>query len=82
MRRTLWVGAGVALGVSGTLWSRRRLDALARRVGRGARAAGAVRVVGGGASRLSRRLGAAVDAGRAEAARRRRELREELGVGR
>jgi hypothetical protein len=74
-RRSTWLVVGVALGAGGSSWSRRQLARLKARTGSGEIAGDVVRLVEGGGRRISRRLAGAVDAGRAEARRRERELR-------
>ena len=81
MRRPLWLAAGAALGVGGTVWARRRLDRLSRRVRPGA-------VAGELVSRAERtRRGAAyrvrdaLDTGRNEARRREDDLWRDLPSG-
>jgi hypothetical protein len=78
MRRPLWLAAGAALGAGGTVWARRRLDRLSRRV-RPTALAGEL------ASRAerTRRRGAdrvrdALDTGRSEARRRQDDLERDL----
>jgi hypothetical protein len=75
MRRPLWLAAGAALGVGGTLWAERRLRRVAERLTPPALAAEAGRSV----RRLGDRVQAAVAAGREERVRREEELWAELG---
>jgi hypothetical protein len=77
MRRAVWLAAGVALGAGGTAWSSRRLARLAARARTGEISGDVVRLVERGRRRAARRLASALDAGRAEAGRRRLELRRE-----
>jgi hypothetical protein len=75
MRRALWLGAGVALGTGGTLWGRRRLVRVGRRL-RPDRMA--VELAGGVEDRLRGVAGTvrdAVETGRADARRREMALR-------
>jgi hypothetical protein len=78
MRRPVWLAAGVALGVGGTLWAEQRV----RRGVRQAVAKLSPDQMAAGARDSVRLLGdrvrGAVDAGRAEAARREDELWDEL----
>ncbi|MDE3085290.1 MAG: hypothetical protein KGJ77_00865, partial [Acidobacteriota bacterium] len=74
-RRGTWLAVGVAIGAGGSSWSRRRLARLKARTGSGEIAGDVLRVVEGGTRRVGRRLAGAIDAGRAEARRRERELR-------
>ncbi len=75
MRRPLWLAAGAALGVGGTLWAERRLRRAAERLTPPSLAAEAGRSV----RRLGDRVQAAVAAGREERERREAELWAELG---
>lgn len=75
MRRAGWLTVGAVLGVSGTLWSRRRVEDLAHRARSGAIAGDMARLVDRGWQRVDRRLAGAVETGRQEARRRRHELR-------
>ncbi|HLG68545.1 MAG TPA: hypothetical protein VKV36_11845 [Acidimicrobiales bacterium] len=80
MGRPAWLGAGVALGVGGTLWVekqvRRRLRRAARRLGGDGLVGGARASVG----QLGWRLRDALESGRAERDRRAAELFGELGM--
>ncbi len=74
MRRPVWMAAGVALGVGGTLWAERRVRRAVRQVGdrlAPSNAAAGARALAGGAGH---RLREAVEVGRDERARREREL--------
>lgn len=78
IRRALWLGTGVALGAGGTLWARRQVGALSRRL-QPARVAGGV--VTGVEHRVrsgTGRVRHAVEAGRVDARRRETELRRQL----
>ena len=79
MRRPLWLAAGVALGAGGTLWTRRRLERLSRRLQRGTVAADLVSLADRSAHGAVDRLREAVDAGRDTARRREDRLWHELG---
>jgi hypothetical protein len=74
MRRPLWLAAGAALGVGGTLWAERRLRRVAERLTPPSLATEAGRSV----RRLGDRVQAAVAAGRQERERREEELWAEL----
>jgi len=71
----MWLSAGIALGAGGTVWSRRRLTALAERARSGEITGDVARVVDHGARRVQRRVALAVEAGRVQARRREGELR-------
>ena len=71
----MWLTTGVVLGAGGTIWTRRRVGALAERARDGALPEDLARLVQGGARRVRRRLGGAIEAGRVEARRREGELR-------
>ena len=75
MRRPLWLAAGAALGVGGTLWAERRLRRAAERLTPPSLATEAGRSV----RRLGDRVQAAVAAGREERERREEELWVEFG---
>lgn len=70
----MWLSAGVMLGAGGTVWSRRRVAALAERARQGQLSGDVVRLVDRGARRVQRRVGTAIEAGRLEARRRQGEL--------
>jgi len=78
MKRPMWMGAGVLLGVGGTLWAERRVrkgvQHVVAKVSPDSVAAGAR----DSARQLGERMRAAVDAGREERARREEELWEEI----
>ena len=78
MRRPLWLAAGMAIGAGGTLWTRRRLERLSRRLERGAVTADLVALADRSAHGAMHRVRAAVDVGRAAARRREDALRREL----
>jgi len=77
MRRPLWLAAGAALGVGGTLWAERRLRRVAERLAPPSLATEAGKSV----RRLGDRVQAAVAAGREERERREEELWAELEAG-
>jgi hypothetical protein len=80
MRRPLWLAAGAALGVGGTVWTRRRLDRLSQRVRPTAMATELAAV----AQRTRRgtldRVRDAVDTGRSAAQRRQDDLWQDLAA--
>ena len=79
VRRPLWLGAGIALGVGGTLWAERRV----RRQVRRAAALLSPMVAGSEAVQVAREMGStmrdALDVARAERRRREAELWRRLG---
>jgi hypothetical protein len=79
LRRPLWLGAGVVLGVGGTLWAEQRVR---RRVRRAVEAL-SPRVAGSEAVQAAREMGDtvrdALDVARAERRRREAELWRRLG---
>ncbi len=80
-RRILWLGTGVVLGVSGTVWGRRKAQALAERW-RPARAVpNAAALAGRQARRAAGHVRVAVAAGQADARRREDELRQKMRPG-
>lgn len=79
IRRPLWLAAGVALGAGGTVWTRRRLERLSRRLQRGTVAADLVSLADRSAQGAVGRIRDAVDAGRDAARRREDRLWHELG---
>ena len=82
MRRPLWLAAGAALGAGGTVWARRRLDRLSRRV-RPTAVAGELASL---AERTRRgtadKVRDALDTGRSEARRRQDDLWRDLDARR
>ena len=82
MRRPVWLAAGVALGVGGTLWAEQRV----RRVVRQATVRLSPEHVAGGAVDSVRQVGdrvrQAVDAGRQARAQREEELWAEMSTDR
>lgn len=78
MRRLVWLGTGAALGATGVVWGRRRLEALQQRM-RPTRVAQDVAGEVGGRVRGARaHVGRAVAGGRADARQREAQLRDEL----
>jgi hypothetical protein len=79
MRRPIWLGAGIALGVGGTLWAEQRVR---RRVRRAVEALSPA-VAGNEALRAAREMGDrvrdAVDVARAERRRHEAELWRRMG---
>jgi hypothetical protein len=74
IRRPLWLAAGAALGVGGSIWTRRRLDRLSRRVRPNAMAGEVVAIVERTRRGAVDRVRDAVDTGRTEAQRRQDDL--------
>lgn len=82
IRRPLWLGAGVALGVGGTLWAEQQVRRRVRRVSAALTPAGASDEVRRSARAAGARVRAAVEEGRLERRRREAELWAELEPGR
>ncbi|HAM03313.1 MAG TPA: hypothetical protein DCQ30_13975 [Acidimicrobiaceae bacterium] len=78
MRRGLWLTAGVVIGAGGTAWSSRRLARLGARARTGEISGDVLRLLERGTRRASRRMAGAWDGGRADARRRRQELRRQF----
>jgi hypothetical protein len=78
IRRPLWLVTGVALGAGGTMWARRRLERLSRRVRPTAVAGELASVVDRTRRGAADRVRDAVDTGRAQARRRQDDLWREL----
>jgi hypothetical protein len=80
IRRPLWLAAGAALGVGGTMWTRRRLERLSRRVRPTAVATGLASM----AERTKRgavdKVRDALDTGRTDAQRRQDALWHDLSA--
>jgi len=80
MRRPMWLGAGIALGVGGTLWAEQRVR---RRLRRAVELVSPA-VAGSEALRAGRdvaaRLREAADAARVERRRHEAELRRRMGI--
>jgi hypothetical protein len=80
MRRPLWFAAGAALGAGGTVWTRRRLERLSRRVRPTAVVGDIASIVDRTRRGTTERVRAAVDTGRAEARRREDDLWRDLAA--
>lgn len=80
MRRVGWLVAGGAIGAGGTLWARRRVEHLSRRVRSGEVVGDIAAGVDRGARAAARRVQVAVDTGRVEARRRQVELRRAMKI--
>jgi hypothetical protein len=78
IRRPLWLAAGAALGAGGTIWARRRLERLSRRVRPTAVAGELASIVDRTRRGAADRVRAAVDTGRTEAQRREDDLWRDL----
>jgi hypothetical protein len=78
IRRPLWFAAGAALGVGGTVWTRRRVERLSRRVRPTAVATEVASIVDRTRRGAAARVRDALDTGRTEAQRRRDDLWNEL----
>jgi hypothetical protein len=74
IRRPLWLAAGAALGVGGSMWTRRRLERLSRRVRPNAVAGDLVSMVARTRRGAADRVRDALDTGRTEAQRREDDL--------
>ncbi len=79
IRRPLWLAAGAALGVGGTVWTRRRLERLSRRVRPAAVAGDLASMVDRTRRQTADRVRDALDTGRKEALRREDDLWHDLG---
>ena len=79
MRRPVWLAAGVALGVGGTLWAEQRVRRTLRRAAQRLTPEHAAFQAKERAARTGQRLRAAVEEGRSTRARREAELWVELG---
>ena len=79
IRRPLWLAAGAALGVGGTVWTRRRLERLSQRVRPTAVAGDLASIVDRTRRQTVHRVRDAVDTGRKEASRREDDLWHDLG---
>ncbi len=78
IRRPLWLAAGAALGVGGTMWTRRRVERLSRRVRPTALATEVASIVERTRRGAAERVRDAVDTGRTEAQRRQEALWNDL----
>jgi len=74
MRRPLWLMAGAALGAGGTLWTRRRVQGLSRRLSEGGVGAEVASRVERRARATAERVRDAMAVGRGEAQRREDDL--------
>jgi len=74
MRRPVWLAVGAALGAGGTLWTRRRIERLSRRVRPGAVAGDIAAAVDRTTRGAADRVRGALDAGRDGARRREDDL--------
>lgn len=80
IRRPLWLAAGAALGVGGTVWTRRRVEQLSRRVRPTAVATEVASIVERTRRGATDRVRDAVDTGRSEAQRRADSLWQDLSA--
>jgi hypothetical protein len=74
----LWLAAGAALGVGGTVWTRRRVEQLSRRVRPTAVATEVASIVERTRRTAADRVRDALDTGRTEAQRRQDDLWNDL----
>jgi hypothetical protein len=81
MRRPVWLAAGVAIGVGGTLWAEQRVRRSIRRVADRLRPQGLIGHARGRGDAARARVRAAIDAGRDERQAREEELWRELDGG-
>jgi len=79
-RRALWFGTGAALGATGTLWARRRVNRLATRLRPGSLAEGVGASVSRRRGEVAGRVRDAMESGRVQARRREDELWRDLRV--
>ena len=79
-RRLRWMAVGAIAGGGATVWARRRLERLQRRMEPGQLAGGVVTLVDAGARSTAGRVKESVDTGRRVARRRELELRHDLEV--
>ena len=82
MRRPLWLAAGAALGAGGTVWARRRLERLSRRVRPTAVAGELVSLAERTRRGTADKVRDALDTGRSEARRRQEDLWRDLDARR
>jgi len=80
IKRAVWFSAGAAIGAGGTVWARRRVESISKRMRSGELTGDVVAMVDRRAQRAARRVRGAVDAGREEARRREDQLWRELEV--
>lgn len=78
IRRPLWLGAGMAIGVGGTLWAEQRVKRRVRQLSAALTPAGAADALRREARGAGERVRAAVDDARLERRRREAELWAEL----
>jgi hypothetical protein len=76
----MWLAAGAALGVGGTVWTRRRLDRLSKRVRPTAVATELASMVERTRQGATDRVRDALDTGRSEALRRQDDLWNDLAA--
>jgi len=78
-RRLMWLGVGAVAGSGATVWARRRVDRLARRMQQPGQLGGElVSLVDQGARSTAGHVRQSIDTGRSAARRRSRELHREL----
>ena len=78
VKRAVWFSAGAAIGAGGSMWARRRVESLSRRVRTGELTGDVVSILDRRAQSAARRFRRAVDAGREEARRREDQLWRDL----
>jgi hypothetical protein len=76
----MWMGVGAVAGSGATVWARRRLDRLQKRMKPTHIAGGVAALVDAGARSTVDRVRSSVDSGRSAARRRELELHHELGA--
>lgn len=79
IRRVFWLSSGLILGAGGTMWARRRVQSMTRRLQPGRLAHAAAQGAGRRSQGAARHLRGAVEAGRLQARCREDELRRRLG---
>jgi hypothetical protein len=79
MRRPWWVGAGVLLGVGGTLWAEQRVKKGVAQITERLTAENLANEARRSVTRFGARARSAVEVGREERSRRERELWDDLG---
>lgn len=77
-RRLMWMGVGAVAGGGATVWVRRRLDRLSRRMRPAQIAGGVATLMDQGARTTAGRVRQSVDTGRRATRRREHELRRDL----
>ncbi|HVA04843.1 MAG TPA: hypothetical protein VMU64_13995 [Acidimicrobiales bacterium] len=80
IRRPMWLAAGAAIGVGGTMWTRRRLERLSRRVRPTAVATEIASIAGRTKRGALHKVRDALDTGRTEAQRRQDDLWHDLSA--